>query len=301
MTSVAEWKAAGSWLVFQGRRIFYREDGPKDAPALLLVHGLPSASWDYDLIWPELVKRYRVLTLDMLGFGFSDKPQRHDYKVVEQADLYEELLGRSGMSAYHLFAHDYGVSVAQELIARDLEGPRSAKLLSVALLNGGLFPETHRRILFQSLLLSRVGPLVSLLTTRRSLSKSMRKVFGPRVPPTDTFLDGIWELLRYNHGNRILHRLIHYIPDRIEHRERWVQALKRQDIPIRLIDGADDPISGRHMAQHYRELIPNADVVELEGIGHYPQVQAPEAVLNAYLEFRDRAVTQAASAGTGHA
>jgi pimeloyl-ACP methyl ester carboxylesterase len=84
-----------------------------------------------------------------------------------------------------------------------------------------------------------------------------------------------WDLLCYNHGNRILHKLIHYIPDRIEHRDRWVKAIQRRDIPIRLIDAAADPISGAHIAKHYRELIPNANVVELEGIGHYPQVQAP--------------------------
>jgi pimeloyl-ACP methyl ester carboxylesterase len=288
MTSVAAWKAAGSYFDFKGRQIFFREDGGKDAPALLLVHGLPSASWDYDLIWPTLVERYRVLTLDMLGFGFSDKPYNHDYRILEQADIYEGLLRRCGVTGYHLFAHDYGVSVAQELMARDMEGTRITKILSLALLNGGLFPETHHRIFFQSLLLSRIGPLVSLLTTRNSLAKDMRKVFGPKAPPTDAFLDGIWELLCYKGGNRILHKLIHYIPDRIEHRERWVGALQRQDIPVRLIDGADDPISGRHMAKHYRELIPNADVVELEGVGHYPQVQAPKAVLDAYLEFRER-------------
>jgi pimeloyl-ACP methyl ester carboxylesterase len=288
MTSVAAWKAAGSYFDFKGRQIFFREDGRKDAPALLLVHGLPSASWDYDLIWPTLVERYRVLTLDMLGFGFSDKPYNHDYRILEQADIYEGLLRRCGVTGYHLFAHDYGVSVAQELMARDMEGTRITKILSLALLNGGLFPETHHRIFFQSLLLSRIGPLVSLLTTRNSLAKDMRKVFGPKAPPTDAFLDGIWELLCYKGGNRILHKLIHYIPDRIEHRERWVGALQRQDIPVRLIDGADDPISGRHMAKHYRELIPNADVVELEGVGHYPQVQAPKAVLDAYLEFRER-------------
>lgn len=287
MTSIAAWKAAGSYFDFKGHQIFFREDGRKDAPALLLVHGLPSASWDFDLIWPELVKKYRVLTLDMLGFGFSDKPRRHDYRIVEQADIYQELLRRSRVTGYHLFAHDYGVSVGQELMARDMEGSRNTQILSVALLNGGLFPETHHRIFFQSLLLSRIGPLVSLLTTRKSLGKNMRQVFGPKVPPTDTFLDGIWELLRHKHGNRILHRLIHYIPDRIEHRERWVGALQRQDIPVRLIDGAADPISGRHMAKHYRELIPNADVVELEDIGHYPQVQAPQAVLKAYFEFRE--------------
>jgi pimeloyl-ACP methyl ester carboxylesterase len=171
MTSLAAWKAAGSYFDFKGHQIFFREDGRKDAPAILLVHGLPSASWDYDLIWPELIKRYRVLTLDMLGFGFSDKPYRHDYRVVEQADIYDELLQRCGVKDYHLFAHDYGVSVGQELMARDMEAGRTTKILSVALLNGGLFPETHHRILFQSLLLSPIGPLISLLKTRKSLGK----------------------------------------------------------------------------------------------------------------------------------
>jgi pimeloyl-ACP methyl ester carboxylesterase len=83
MTSIAAWQAAGAYFDFKGQQIFYRDDGRKDAPALLLVHGLPSASWDFDLMWPELVKKYRLLTLDMLGFGFSDKPYRHDYRIIE--------------------------------------------------------------------------------------------------------------------------------------------------------------------------------------------------------------------------
>ena len=136
----------------------------------------------------------------MLGFGFSDKPYRHDYRVVEQADIYDELLRRCGVKGFHLFAHDYGVSVGQELMARDMEAGRTTKILSVALLNGGLFPETHHRILFQSLLLSPIGPLISLLTTRESLGKNMRQVFGPKVPPSKEFLDGIWELLCYKQG-----------------------------------------------------------------------------------------------------
>src|ERR1700744_1667105 len=121
MTSIAEWKAAGASFDFMGHQIFYREDGRKDAPALLLVHGLPSASWDFDLMWPELIKKYRVLTLDMLGFGFSDKPRDHEYKIFEQADIYDELLRLSGVTDFHLLAHDYGVSVGQELMARDME------------------------------------------------------------------------------------------------------------------------------------------------------------------------------------
>jgi pimeloyl-ACP methyl ester carboxylesterase len=57
-------------------------------------------------------------------------------------------------------------------------------------------------------------------------------------------------------------------------------------VPRRLLCGAADPVSGRHLAVHYRELVPAADVVVFEGVGHYPQLEAPEAVLEAYLEFR---------------
>jgi pimeloyl-ACP methyl ester carboxylesterase len=53
-----------------------------------------------------------------------------------------------------------------------------------------------------------------------------------------------------------------------------------------LIDGLADPISGEHMVQRYRELVPNADVCELPKIGHYPQIEAPDRVLDGYLEFR---------------
>src|ERR1700722_5303181 len=259
MTSTSAWKAAGSYFEFKGQQIFFREDGPTNAPVLLLIHGFPTASWDYDQIWPVLTKKYRVLALDMLGFGFSSKPRRLDYRISEQADIQQALLRRSGVREYHFLAHDYGVSVGQELVARDLEGSVPTKLRSACFLNGGLFPETHHRIFLQSLLLSRIGWLLSLLATKNTWAKNMRAVFGPKYPPTPAFIDGLWELLRYNHGNRITHKLIKYIPDRIEHRDRWVAAIQRQDIPIRLIDGVVDPISGGHMARHYRELVPNAD------------------------------------------
>jgi pimeloyl-ACP methyl ester carboxylesterase len=67
-----------------------------------------------------------------------------------------------------------------------------------------------------------------------------------------------------------------------------VGALQQARVPLRFINGPEDPVSGRHMAERYRELVPNPDVVLLEGIGHYPQLEAPEAVLAAFLAFVDR-------------
>ena len=56
-------------------------------------------------------------------------------------------------------------------------------------------------------------------------------------------------------------------------------------MPLRFINGPADPVSGAHMAARYRELVPNPDVVLLDGIGHYPQLEAPEQVLASFFEF----------------
>ena len=62
---------------------------------------------------------------------------------------------------------------------------------------------------------------------------------------------------------------------------RWVAALQRTTVPILLIDGTDDPIPGAHMVETFRECVPAAPVVELQGVGHYPQIEAPAAVIAA--------------------
>jgi pimeloyl-ACP methyl ester carboxylesterase len=91
-----------------------------------------------------------------------------------------------------------------------------------------------------------------------------------------------WQLAEAGDGSRVFHRLFHYMPDRTLHRERWVTALQRSDVPLLLVNGPLDPVSGAHMVARYRELVPNPDVVSLEGIGHYPHVEDPEGVLRAF-------------------
>ena len=67
---------------------------------------------------------------------------------------------------------------------------------------------------------------------------------------------------------------------------RWVGALVASEVPRKLICGAVDPVSGAHLAARYRELVPDADVTLLDGVGHYPQLEAPERVVDEYLRFR---------------
>jgi pimeloyl-ACP methyl ester carboxylesterase len=284
--SPAEWAAAGYFVDFRGHAIFVLDSGPRGDEALLLIHGFPTSSWDWEGVWPTFAARSRVLTFDMLGFGLSAKPRGHAYSIFEQADLAEHVLAAQGIASYHVLAHDYGDTVAQELLARSREPGRRPVLRSVAFLNGGLFPETHRPALVQQLLRSPLGPAVARLTTRTALASNMRRIFGPGTPPDDDLIDGFWELMQTNGGRAVMHRLIRYIDERRTHRERWVRALQHGEVPLTLIDGAADPISGAHMAVRFGELVPSASVTLLDGIGHYPQVEAPVAVLEAYSAFR---------------
>lgn len=289
------WHDAGRYFAYKGHSIYTRVDGPAGAPALLLIHGFPTASWDWSALWPALAQRYRVYTLDLIGFGFSAKPLHYDYRIADQADLCEAFLRSESVSDYHVLAHDYGDTVAQELLARQGASHAGPRLHSVALLNGGLFPEVHRPLFTQKLLASLAGPLVARLTSRRAFEYSLRAIFGAGTPPSATLLDGFWELLQEHEGARVLPRLIRYMDERRLQRARWVGALVTAAVPLKLINGEADPISGEHMVARYRELVPYPDVTALPTIGHYPQCEAPRAVLDAYFDFRDKR-TRGASA-----
>lgn len=283
--TIDDWLAQGSFFNFEGHQIFFR-DTQNDLPALLLIHGFPTASWDWYLIWPALEKHFRLVAPDMLGFGFSDKPQQYEYSIHEQADIHAALLAHLGIQQCHTLVHDYGVSVMQELLARQLDNTLPANtFLSACFLNGGLFPEMHRARPIQKLMLGPLGPLLSKLTNQSTFERNFSAVFGPHTQPSKQELADFWALITNNGGERIFHRLIRYMADRKQHRDRWVAAISQPGIPVRLINGPEDPVSGRHLADYYRDHINNPDVVLLEGIGHYPQVEDSAGVLKHYLEF----------------
>ncbi len=280
----------GQHLDILGRQLFVVDSASRDSAAfaapnvVVLLHGFPTSSWDWHHQWDELATRYRVISFDMLGFGYSDKPHNHRYSIHEQADLVQALLGRLNVSQYAILAHDYGDTVAQELLARD-NASSVRSIRAVCLLNGGLFPETHRARLAQKLLVGPFGGVFVRFFGRSALEKNLISVFGKDTPPTTDIRDSFWALTEHNNGKRNLHRLMWYMKDRLQHRARWVSALKDTRAPLALINGSADPVSGAHMVERYRELIGTGSIIELADIGHYPQLEAPGPVTSHVLSF----------------
>ena len=280
--SLEAWRAAGLEFAFREQRIFYRRAG--SGVPLLLLHGFPTAGWDWYKLWGALTERFDVVAPDMLGFGFSSKPNPHDYNIMEQADLCEALSKTLGIDRCHLLCHDYGDTVGQELLARQAEGKGQFALLSMTFLNGSLFPEAHRPRLAQRLLASPAGPALARLSSQRTFARSMREVFGAETQPSADELAAFWTLATQDGGRAVMPALIGYMHERRVHRERWVGAVIGTPIPMRIINGVLDPVSGEHMLERLSSLRPDADVVRLQ-VGHYPQLEAPRATLDAWLSF----------------
>ena len=281
--NLEQWQQAGKWFSYGGHAIFSRMAGQGEP--LILLHGFPTSSWDWNRLWPMLAQHHQVLTLDMLGFGFSDKPALYDYSIEDQADLFEGWIVGLGLKSVSLFAHDYGGSVAQELLAREQEGILPFQIRQVCFLNGALFPEVNSPLLIQKLLHSPLGGLVSLGLTRRAFERNLTRLFSSSRPPSAADLDDFWYLLTYNNGRGVLHRLIHFMEERRCHRNRWVGALQNATQPLRLISGVSDPVSGAAMGRRFRELVPEPDVVSLRGVGHYPHFEAAGTVYRAWRDF----------------
>lgn len=284
---INNWKEIGKFFDFKNFKIFFKVEG--QGLPLLILHGYPYNSFEWFKVWPELTGRFKVITFDLPGLGFSDKPQKHTYSFEAYAQLTNALLKHLEIKEVHILAHDLGVSVAQELLALNQDRKNDFTILSIAFVNGGLFTSVYKPRLIQVLLSKSpkpIGGLLAKLITKKTTNAAVKKLFGPHTQPTEEFLDKQWEILNYNNGKSITHLIGKLVFDKINYQMRWIAAMQTTHIPLCYICGPLDPNSGTHMADEYIRLIPKANVKFLSNhIGHWPQLEAPEDFLSLYFLF----------------
>jgi len=279
------WRESGNYFDYQGFPIFYRQSKTA-AEILLCLHGFPTSSFDYHKIHAALAARFAVVSFDMIGYGFSAKPTGFNYTTFNQTDVLQALLDYLKVRRVHILAHDYGNTITQELLARSEENRLSFTIETICLLNGALFPETHRPILAQKILISPLGFIFGRLISDSKFKRSLASIFGEQTQPTEDELNDFLAVFKFNDGRRIAHKLIRYMTERATYRERWVGALQRTKIPFKFINGLADKVSGKHLVERFRVVVPHqTDIIELAGIGHFPHFETPELVLENYFKF----------------
>lgn len=285
------WRAKGQELEIFGRRIFVVDQealgGAADPTPIVVIHGYPTSSHDFHRVLPILAAGRRVVLHDHLGFGFSDKPAEYSYSLFEQAEVAAEVWRRLGIERAHLLAHDYGTSVATELLARRERGLLGIEVVSVTLSNGSVHRELAKLRLSQHIARSPLGPLFGRLVTRGYFKHVLRKLWGDPSKANEAELDAMWDAIELRDGPRRTHAISSYLDERLRFRHRWIGALEGLDIPAHILWGRRDPIAIPAIAQLMAEETPGARLTWLDDLGHYPMLEGPEAWGRAMVEFLD--------------
>lgn len=283
--SVAQWRDGGRFVSTSAGKVFVRSAAGA-GPTILLLHGFPSSSYDFRQVVAHLAGR-AWLTLDFLGFGLSDKPRPHQYSLLEQADLVQTVVAETTTGPVMVVAHDMGTSVTTELLARDIHGRLPFDLQRAVLTNGSVILKRASLRPSQKILRGRLGPVASGLITRRGFARGFGKLFTTAHPLTADEAGAQWALLTHNDGHRIGHLLISYLDERERFAERWHGAVRDWPNPLGFLWALEDPVATTNVLEGLRQLRPSAPVIELPGLGHYPQVEDPDTFMDGALRLLD--------------
>ncbi len=283
-----EWKSKGDFIQVNNNRLFVidtNNDSNKTQKSMVILHGYPTSSFDYYKIVPEISKHYRVIIHDHLGFGFSDKPKDVDYSLVKQAGIALELWRQLDLKNIHLVAHDYGTSVATEIIARYNANELDIKIEKLILTNGSIHIELSQLRTIQKLLKHKfLGKYVAKLTNFPIFRKNIKNIYFDSSKVTDNELKEMWKLIELNGGRKIIHKLTQYINERYTYWDRWIGALKETQIPTKIIWAKNDPIAVPAIAQLLAREIPNNTLYWMENTGHFLMLENPKGWMKLMLK-----------------
>jgi pimeloyl-ACP methyl ester carboxylesterase len=278
---VTAWEQRGRYRDVAGRRLFVVDRSPAEPPghagaSVLVLHGFPTSSHDWQRVLDRLTRRHRVVLPDLLGFGLSEKPDQR-YSLFEQADLVEALTRDFGLEEIALVTHDMGDSVGGELLARSLDGTLAFDVTRRVISNGSVYLDMAYLTDGQKLLLSLPDERLAEGLGRGALVQALRGTFASGAPVSDEDVETAADLIHRDGGDLLLPRTIRYVEERREHEGRWTGAIEQHPSPVTIVWGDVDPIAVWPMAERLHAARPDSTLVRLRDIGHYPMLEAPDA------------------------
>jgi pimeloyl-ACP methyl ester carboxylesterase len=278
------------WEKVDGLNIFYREGGPQDAPTLVLLHGYPLSSIQYDKLMTRLAHSLHVIAMDYPSFGFSDAPPRSTYAYTFDhiAATISRFLALRNIKRYGLYMQDYGVPVGFRLMTT---APQEISFIAVQ--NGVIHLDGFQAAQDPN------GPLRSHWRNRNATIDQHRKAYaeslkypgpeqmdesdrvGPEVmlvmrdavqrPDVADARNDLW----FDYGSNI------------ERYPQWQALLRKLAVPTLVVWGSQDDFFTTPGAIAYLRDAPKAEVHILDAV-HFASLEKPDEVAAIIESFLDR-------------
>jgi pimeloyl-ACP methyl ester carboxylesterase len=274
-----KWLDSGRYVSIGDHSVFVFDRG--SGPDILLIHGFPTSGFDWQETIAKLSSDYRCVSLDLLGFGLSDKPTAWSYSLFQQADLVESLLAQLGIKSVHVVSHDMGTSVHTELLARSQENRLSFDVAASTFLNGSMIKDMATLTEFQKVLEtpSRLHEALAMVSEMMpAYIAGLKRLMRRPEAMTGEIATVTREVMEFRDGNLRLPAVYSYVRERYLHMDRWLGALERAEGPLQFVWGADDPVANIEMGRELARRVPTARFIELDGVGHFVPIEAPDEV-----------------------
>ena len=268
----------GRVIDLPGGDLQVREDGPRDAPNIVLLHGFAcSMRWWDDMI-PALARDHHVITFDLLGHGGSEKP-REGYGMEEQARRISQALDRLNVRRATVIGHSMGGAVGTALV----ELRRQLVASFVILDSGPDKDDGHLPFTARLGFVPVLGQAIRRVVPDSMIRKGLESAFADGFDVPDRFVDDFRDMTYtsyddsraaaddYREGAGLDERLLD----------------ERVPVPLLVIFGSQDEIAEPKSAQEYR-VVPGARIVLMDGAGHSPHVEKPDETARLVRNFLDQ-------------
>lgn len=276
------------YATVDGHRLFYREAGREEAPAIVLLHGFPTSSYMFRNLIERLADDYRVIAPDHLGFGYSDMPlvSEFDYTFDALADLTRGLLDQLGLSRYAIYVQDYGAPIGWRLALN-----RPGSITAIVTQSGNGYDEGFVEDFWTTVWdYQRAQTAESEAAIRTALDvEAIKWQYLTGAPDEAVVSPDTWTLdsaLLSRPGNdEIQLKLFRDYATNAPMYPALHEYLRSSGVPVLAVWGRNDPIFGPDGARAFERDALNAEIHLLDG-GHFLLETAGEhvaALIKAFL------------------
>lgn len=264
--------------------LFYNCQGEKTNPAILLIHGWPTSSYDYQNLVSILSKTMFVCAMDFPGHGFSEKPpdDSFTYSMFDYAEMLHYFVTKVvPLNNFMILSHDEGDSVGFQFLRNYINSAsRLYKILYHFIMNGSIYlPLADISELQKQLLSNTTGPNVEKRITGELLANGLGKsVYTPHL--TESEISELATVFNFQTGTHVLHGTIQYLWERGVFEVEWLETLGKSPVPCTLIWGQKDPVAVPAVADYaWDNYLKNrtsatAEYVKVPDANHYIQHDA---------------------------
>ncbi len=267
----------------EGLTVHLRDEGPADAPAIILLHGSNASlhTWDE---WTQRMKgKYRIIRFDQPGHGLTGPHPKHDYSVAAFADVVDRVAANRGINRFTLGGNSMGGGIAYEYAKTHPE-----KLAGLILVDSGGQPEAKPTALpigFRIMQWPVINELATIITPRSIIDQSLRSSVSKGSYIDDAEVDLYWELLR-RPGNREA-TLKRFGQRSAQPKEAF--DTKQLATPALILWGEDDKLIPVSSAAWFAKRFPDNRTHIYKGIGHIPMQELPDESARDVMEWMARA------------